>query len=281
MRNIKTKDIERIVEKLCVKANMILRKDVLNEIERLFSGEKAGSLSKKMLGVLIENAGIARSQNVPLCQDTGMVVVFIELGEDVRIYGGYLYEAVNNGVKKAYIEKGLRKSVVDDPIRRNNTGTNTPAIIHIDITKGEKLGITVMPKGFGSENKSSIAMLNPTCSVDDIAAFCVNVVKKAGPDACPPYVLGVGIGGTMDYCALLAKKALLRPINKDNSKVYISDLEKKIKDRANDLNIGVMGLGGKTTVLGVNIETAPTHIAGMPVAVNLSCHALRSARAVM
>lgn len=279
VRKVRATDIKNTVQDLCVKANTVLRADILHALKVSSRKERSGTLAKKMLRVLIENAGIAKNEKIALCQDTGMVAVFVELGRNVIISGGTLNDAVDDGVRTAYKKNYFRKSVVKDPVMRRNTGTNTPAIIHIKIVDGSNIVIYVMPKGFGSENKSRIAMLNPTCGPEEIIDFCVETVKIAGPDACPPYILGVGMGGTMESCALLAKKALLRPVNKPNSKRYIANMERLIKDKANKLNIGVMGLGGRTTVMGVNIEEAPTHIAGLPVAVNISCHALRSAKA--
>ena len=281
VRRISAEDIEKTVQRLCVKANTVLREDVLTALKNFYEGEKEGTLSKTMLGVLIENAKIAAEESMPLCQDTGLLTVFIEMGKDVIITDGGVVDVVNKGVEKAYKENFFRKSVVEDPLVRNNTGTNTPAVVHIDVTDGDKLAVSVMPKGFGAENKSRMVMLNPTCGAEEIIDFCVETVKIAGPDACPPYIIGVGIGGTMEECALLAKKALLRDITRSNPKPHIAELEQEIQKRGNGLDIGVMGLGGLTTVMGVNIEEAPTHIAGLPVAVNISCHALRSASAVI
>ncbi len=278
---IMVSDIEKTVEKLCIEANTVLRPDVLEALKESCRKEEEGSLSKKMLGVLLSNARIAKEKGLPLCQDTGIAAVFIDMGRDVVVNEGDIILAVNNGVEKAYKEGYFRKSVVEDPILRNNTGTNTPAVIHVDIVEGDRMSISVMPKGFGSENKSRIKMMNPTCGPDDIVDFCVEAVRKAGPDACPPYVLGIGLGGTIEWCAYLAKKALLRPVNSEHPKPHIAEMERRIKEKANTLEIGVMGLGGLTTVMGVNIEEASTHIAGLPVAVNISCHALRSASAVI
>jgi len=276
-REIKASEIERTVKTLCIKANTVLRRDVLAAMEEACRKEKEGSLAKRMMEVLLENARIAEKKSIPICQDTGMVTVFIEMGKDAVICDGSLPEAIDSGVRTAYEEGFFRKSVVGDPLVRNNTGTNTPAVIHLDIVDGDKLNVSVIPKGFGSENKSRLAMLSPTGVRDGVIDFCVETVKKAGPDACPPYVPGVGLGGTMESCALLAKKALLRQITESNPKAHIAELERAIKEKANALGIGVMGLGGPATVMGVNIEEFPTHIAGCPVAVNLSCYALRSA----
>ncbi len=276
-RTVKASDIEKAVAKICLEANTVLREDVLAALEEAYRGSEKESGPAAMLEVLVENAKIAKKTKLPICQDTGMAAVFVELGRDVVVSDGNIFQAIDAGVEKAYKEGFFRKSVVADPILRDNTGTNTPAMVHIDPVEGDKITISVMPKGFGSENKSAIAMLNPTSTPKDIIDFCVGTVKKAGPDACPPYVLGIGIGGTMEMCAFLAKKALLRPIDKANAKSHIAKLEEEIKVGANELKIGTMGLGGDHTVIGVNIETAPTHIAGLPVAVNISCHALRSA----
>ncbi|MFH1797963.1 MAG: fumarate hydratase [Candidatus Omnitrophota bacterium] len=280
-RKIMSQDIEETVKDLCLRANTVIRPDVRMALETAYEKEEDLSISKKMIGILLENARIAEEKALPLCQDTGMVTVFVKLGSEIVVSGGTLPDAINKGVEKAYSESPFRKSVVESPITRKNTGTNTPAIIHIEIVKGAELAISVMPKGFGSENKSRSAMLNPTGTLENVSDFCVETVKIAGSDACPPYILGVGIGGTMEECALLAKKALLRPIDRKSQNSSIAEAEHEIEKRVNDLKIGVMGLGGKVTVIGVNIEEAPTHIAGFPIAVNLSCHALRSASAML
>jgi len=281
MRKIEIIEIEKKIELLCVKANIVLRSDVARAIQKAYRNKKEPPLVRKMLKILMENAKIAKEESLPICQDTGIAEVFIGIGEQVVITGGNLIEAVNRGIKKAYGENYFRASVVSDPILRKNTKTNTPGIVHVEITRGSKIKITVMPKGFGSENKSKLFMLNPTAGVEEIERVSVETVQSAGADACPPYILGIGLGGTAEVAALLAKKALLRPINTANKKPHIAELEKNITRKANALKIGVMGLGGLTTVLGVNIETAPTHIAGLPVAINLSCHALRSAGATI
>ncbi len=281
MRNIKASDVQKTVEDLCVRANTVLRPDVVEAFRMFLAESKKESTSGRMLDVLLENAEIAEKESIPLCQDTGMVAVFVEMGRDVYVDGEGLTAAINSGVEKAYKDNYFRKSVESGPLTRVNTDTNTPAVLHVDLVDGDGLTISVLPKGFGSENKSRIAMLNPTCTADEIAEFCVETVQKAGPDACPPYVLGVGLGGTMDQCAMLAKKALLRPIHEPNPDPKIAALEKDITEKANALDIGVMGLGGLSTVMGVNIIEAPTHIAGCPVAVNISCHALRSATGIL
>ncbi|MDD5633672.1 MAG: fumarate hydratase [Candidatus Omnitrophica bacterium] len=277
LRYVEAKKIEKVVEELCFEANIFLRSDVEKALKRSCCSEKKNSISREMMEILLENARIARRKNLPICQDTGVATVFVDIGQNVVIKGGLLRDAVTRGVKASYEKNCFRKSVVEDPLIRKNTGTNTPCIMHMDIVKGDRVKISVMPKGFGSENKSRIKMMNPTSTDKDIVDFCVETVKLAGPDACPPFILGIGIGGTTEYSAYLAKKALLRPVGKYNPKKHIQKIEKNIQKRVNGLKIGVMGLGGASTVLGVNIETAPTHIAGLPVAVNISCHALRSA----
>ena len=277
VREVGVQAVETLVEELCIEANIVLRADVFHGLEEAYAQEKDDTPAKKILGILVENAKVAERERLPICQDTGVAAVFLEIGEDVHITGGNVKDAVNLGVGKAYVDANLRKSIVADPIMRKNTETNTPAFIHIDIVGGDKVKIYVMPKGFGSENKSRTVMLNPTCTPEDIIDFCVETVKLAGPDGCPPYVLGVGIGGTLDTCTLMAKKALLRPIDEESTQEHIAEMEKKIKEKVNSLDIGVMGLGGASTVMGVNVNEVPTHIAGLPVAVNVSCHALRSA----
>ncbi len=281
MRKINIIEIEKKVGDLCVRANVVLRADVNAAIRKACRRKNETPLVKKMLKMLLENARIAKEEKMPICQDTGITEVFIRIGEQVILTGGNLTDAVNRGIKKAYAENHFRKSVVRDPLLRKNTKTNTPGILHVEIVRGNKVNITVMPKGFGSENKSALFMLNPTVGAKEIERVSVALVKSAGPDACPPYVLGIGLGGTAESAAGLAKKALLRSIDKANKKHHLAELEKNIMNKANALKIGVMGLGGMTTVLGVNIEAAPTHIAGLPVAINLSCHALRSANATI
>jgi len=281
MRKISVREIEKKVRDLCVRANIVLRADVNAAILKAYRSKNETPLVKKMLKILLENACIAKEEKLPVCQDTGITEVFIGIGEQVILTGGNLTDAVNRGIKKAYEENHFRKSVVRDPILRKNTKTNTPGILHAEIARGNKVKITVMPKGFGSENKSALFMLNPTAGEKEVERVSVGVVKSAGADACPPYVLGIGLGGTAASAACLAKKALLRSIDKANKKHHLAKLEKNIMKKANALKIGVMGLGGKTTVLGVNIEAASTHIAGLPVAINLSCHALRSASATI
>jgi len=280
MRKIHVSKIKEAVCELCLKANFELRPDVLAALKRAVRRE-TNKRARSILSDIIENAKIAKAKRLAICQDTGMVVVFVEIGRDVAFVGGDLKKAINDGVKEAYRKGYLRKSVVDDPLLRKNTGSNTPCVVMTDLVEGSRVRMAVSPKGFGSENKSAIKMFRPTQSAEDIKKFVKDVVKLAGPDACPPLMLGVGIGGTFDKAASLAKRALLRPIGKPNSKAHIAKLEKELLGEINSLNIGPMGLGGKTTVLGINIEEFPTHIAGLPVAVNVSCHATRSAEKVL
>ncbi|MBU1083847.1 MAG: fumarate hydratase [Candidatus Omnitrophica bacterium] len=276
-RQVSLDQVKSMVEKLCVRANTVMREDVRNALQKSLSEEEKDSVSSRMTDILIENAVLAEEGVMPLCQDTGIVNVFLEIGEKVLFEGEGLNDAVNEGVKKAYEDNFFRKSIVDDPLLRNNTGTNTPAVIHTDIVRGDAFKICIMPKGFGSENKGRIRMMNPTCTKEDIIAFCVDAVKDAGADACPPYIVGIGLGGTLETSAYMAKKTLLGSLDEENPKPHLAELEKKIKTKCNQLGIGVMGLGGKTTVLRVKVMEGATHIAGCPVAVNISCHALRSA----
>jgi len=276
MREIDVSKIRDTVRDLSLKANFELRKDILKAVRDAHSRE-TNPRAKKTLKSLIENARLARSKGLALCQDTGMVAVFLEIGREVALAGGSLEDAVNDGVLDAYDKGCLRKSVVADPILRNNTKTNTPCVIHTDIVEGDRIKITVSPKGFGSENKSKIKMFKPTAAIDEIKQFIMDVVKEAGPDACPPLVIGVGMGGTFEHAAYLSKKALLRPIDERNRTRHLAGLEKELLREINSLGIGPMGLGGKTTVLGINIIASPTHIAALPVAVNVGCHVTRSA----
>ncbi len=274
MRKINANRIKNIVSELCISANTVLRKDIEKALIRGLKKEtKRGA--KHILKILLDNAKIAKHEQLAICQDTGIVIVYIQLGQAVRIIGGDLEEAVNEGVKEGYKRGCFRRSIISDPVLRGNAKHN-PAIIYIDIVKGNKVKITVSPKGFGSENKSKIKMLNPTDGTKEIKKFVVNTVKAAGPDACPPFIIGIGIGGSFEKAAILAKKALLRPIDRRSAKPHLKKLEDETLRAINRLNIGPMGLGGKTTCLGVNIMDAPTHIAGLPVAVNVGCHATRS-----
>ena len=274
MREIQCSKITEVIRKLCIEANEHLPEDVKCAIKTARK-EEDGEIAKGILDNIIENYEIADRENVPICQDTGMAVVFMEIGQDVHITGGDLTECVNEGVRQGYTDGYLRKSVVKDPIRRGNTGDNTPAILYTEIVPGEQIKITVGPKGFGSENMSRIMMFKPSAGLEGIKDFIIETVKFAGPNPCPPMVVGVGIGGTFDRCALLAKKALMRPLGSSNKDPFYADLEKELLLKINSLVIGPQGLGGRTTAIGLNIETFPTHIAGMPCAVNINCHVTR------
>lgn len=277
MKNIDAKVIEDTVARLCIEANLRLPPDVINAIE---SAEKAEPWdgAKRILSLLGDNVRIASEKTLPVCQDTGMACVFVELGQDVHIEGDF-EQAVNNGVRRGYGEGYLRKSVVCDPLRRVNTGDNTPALVTVKLTRGDKMRITVMPKGFGSENMSALKMLKPADGVEGVRNFVLDTVEKAGANPCPPIIVGVGIGGSFDKAACLAKHALLRPVNEPNPDEYYAALERELLDKINALGIGPQGFGGKTTALAVLIEAMPTHVAGLPVAVNISCHATRRASA--
>lgn len=274
MREIHITEIIDTVKELCIESNYYLSSDIKNALYEAKENE-VWPLAENVLEQLVLNFNIAQNEDMPLCQDTGMACVFIEIGQEVHIVGGLLEDAINEGVRRGYNEGFLRKSVVKDPIDRINTKDNTPAIIYYDIVQGDKIKITVAPKGFGSENMSRIKMLKPSDGLQGVKDFVIETVKLAGPNPCPPIVIGVGIGGTFDKAAYLAKKALIRPLNKKNSNQFYSDLEKELLDIINELGIGPQGFGGKTTALGLNIETYPTHIAGLPVAVNINCHATR------
>ena len=280
MREISVQRVREAVTELCLKANYELRKDVLKALKASLKKEKSARAAN-MIKAIIENAKVAKKKRIAICQDTGFVSVYVELGSSVVLSGGDLTDAINRGVEEAYKKGYLRKSVVNSPFIRKNTLTNTPALIHVDLVEGDRAKITVSPKGFGSENKSSIKMFKPTASWEQVKEFILDAVRKAGPDACPPVILGIGIGGTFDHAAYMAKKALLRHLGGRNPKRYLGVLEKELLRSINALNIGPMGMGGKTTVLGVNIEEFPTHIAGLPVAVSVSCHATRSAEKIL
>lgn len=277
MRSIDSKVIEDTVARLCIEANLRLPPDVINAIERAEKAEPWDG-AKRILSLLGDNVRIASEKTLPVCQDTGMACVFVELGQDVHIEG-YFEQAVNNGVRRGYGEGYLRKSVVCDPLCRVNTGDNTPALVTVKLTRGDKMRITVMPKGFGSENMSALKMLKPADGVDGVKNFVLETVEKAGANPCPPIIVGVGIGGSFDKAAYLAKHALLRPVNEPNPDEYYAALERELLDKINALGIGPQGFGGKTTALAVLIEAMPTHVAGLPVAVNISCHATRRASA--
>jgi len=274
MREISTDQIIQVIERLCIEANEHLPEDVKCAIKDCRAKED-GQIAQGILDNIIENFDIADNENVPICQDTGMACVFMEIGQDVHITGDNLNDAVNEGVRRGYTNGYLRKSVVADPVRRGNTGDNTPAVLYTEIVPGDQIKITVGPKGFGSENMSAIRMFKPSAGLEGIKDFILETVKTAGPNPCPPMVVGVGIGGTFDRCALLAKKALMRPLNTSNPDPYYAELEAEMLEKINKLGIGPQGLGGRTTALGLNIETFPTHIAGMPCAVNINCHVTR------
>jgi len=279
MRTIDAKLITETVEQLCMDANYNLTSDIYDAMKEAAKTEC--TLGAEVLNLLVENADLAHKEQVAMCQDTGMAVVFVEIGQEVLVEGGGLADAINAGVRRGYGKGFLRTSVVNDPIERTNTKDNTPAVIHYDIVNGDKLKITVTPKGFGSENMSGLKMLVPSDGIDGVMDFVVEVVKKGGQNACPPLIIGVGVGGTMEKAALLAKTALIRPVDSVNPNEYWSGIEAKLKERINALGIGPGGFGGATTALCVNIGTYPTHIAGLPVAVNINCHATRHAEAIL
>ena len=274
MRRIRVEEIVSNIKEMCIEANHYLTEDMklaLKEAE----GTERSPLGKQILHQLEENLQIASQDMIPICQDTGMAVICMEIGQDVHVEGGLLTEAVNEGVRQGYREGYLRKSVVADPVLRENTRDNTPAVIHYDIVEGEQIRITVAPKGFGSENMSRVFMLKPADGAEGIKNAVLEAVREAGPNACPPVVVGVGIGGTFEKCALLAKKALTRPVNERSCVPYVKEMEEELLERINRSGIGPGGLGGSTTALAVNINTYPTHIAGLPVAVNMCCHVNR------
>ena len=274
MREIHISKIIDTVKELCIEANYYLSNDVKRALCNAKENE-TWPLAENILDQIILNSDIAKNENMPICQDTGMACIFIDIGQDVHIVGGLLDDAINEGVRRGYEEGFLRKSVVKDPINRINTKDNTPAIIYYNMVAGDKIKITVAPKGFGSENMSRIKMLKPSDGLQGVKDFIIETVKLAGPNPCPPIVIGVGIWGTFDKAAYLAKKALIRPLDKRNEDKFYSDLEEELLANINKLGIGPQGFGGKTTALGLNIETYPTHIAGLPVAVNINCHATR------
>ncbi|MCC8051051.1 MAG: fumarate hydratase [Clostridiales bacterium] len=280
MREIQVSRITEEIERLCIEANEHLPEDVKCAIQRCRACED-GEIAKGVLDDIITNYKIADEEQVPICQDTGMACIFLEIGQDVHLVGGDLTEAVNEGVRRGYQNGYLRKSVVIDPVRRGNTGDNTPAMLYTEIVPGEQIRITVGPKGFGSENMSAIRMFKPSAGLQGIKDFILEVVETAGPNPCPPMVVGVGIGGTFDKCALLAKKALMRPLDVRNPDPFYAELETEMLEKINQLGIGPQGFGGRTTAIGLNIETMPTHIAGMPCAVNISCHVTRHKVAVI
>ncbi len=278
MREINVNDIASNIKEMCIEANYFLEDDIKNS---LFKAEKeeTSEVGKSVLNQLNQNLDIAESEMIPICQDTGMAVVFLDIGQDVHFVGGDLTDAVNRGVREGYEEGYLRKSVVEDPVERVNTKDNTPAIIHMNIVPGDKVKITVSPKGFGSENMSRIFMLKPADGLDGIKKAIIETVREAGPNACPPFIVGVGIGGDFEKSAILAKRALTRGLDEESAspyrKPYLDELEKELLEEINKIGLGPTGLGGRKTALGINIETYPTHIAGMPLAINMCCHVNR------
>lgn len=274
MKEISVKTITPIIAEMCINSNIFLPKDVKNNLE-CFADRERNESAKDTLGKILQNIDIAVSEKVPLCQDTGLCCVFLEIGQEVHFIDGSLTEAINAGVKTGYEEGYLRKSVVRDPLQRVNTGDNTPAAITTEIVPGDKFKIMVAPKGFGSENMSRLVMLPPSAGKEGVENFVIETVKLAGANPCPPIVVGVGIGGTFDKVAYLAKKALMRPLDKRHTDPFYSEMEEDLLRRINSLDIGPQGFGGDTTALGVNIEVFPTHIAGLPVAVNINCHVTR------
>lgn len=274
IRTIATEEITKNIREMCIEANHYLSKDMEQALKNAVDIEQA-DLGKKILCQLQENLTIAREDRIPICQDTGMAVIFIEVGQDVHFEGMLLEDAINEGVRQGYLDGFLRKSVVGDPIVRENTKDNTPAVIHYSIVKGDQVKLTLAPKGFGSENMSRVFMLKPADGIEGVKEAILNAVKDAGPNACPPMVVGVGVGGTFEKCALLAKQALTRSVQERSQIPYVKELEEDMLDKINSLGIGPGGLGGTVTALAVNINTYPTHIAGLPVAVNICCHVNR------
>lgn len=280
MKTINVNEIIKTVKELSIEANYYLPNDVKEAIEKAEKNEK-WPIANNILNKILENSQIASAEKMPICQDTGMACVFIDIGEDVHITGGSLEEAINEGVRQGYAEGFLRKSVVKDPLHRVNTNDNTPALIYYNMVPGDRVKITVAPKGFGSENMSRIAMLKPSDGLEGVKNFVLETVRMAGPNPCPPIVIGIGIGGSFDKAAYLAKKALIRPVNENNTDEFYGNLEKELLEEVNKIGIGPQGFGGKTTALALNIETYPTHIAGLPVAVNINCHATRHKERVL
>lgn len=280
IRTIQTEEITRNIKEMCIEANHFLAEDMEHAMKKAAEEEKS-ELGKKILLQLQENLKIAGEEMIPICQDTGMAVFFVEIGQDVHFEGQWLEDAINEGVRQGYTEGYLRKSVVADPILRENTKDNTPAIIHYSIVPGDKVTITFAPKGFGSENMSRVFMLKPADGIEGVKDTILTAVRDAGPNACPPMVVGVGIGGTFEKCAEMAKHALTRNLEEESPVEYVRDLEKEMLEKINNLGIGPGGLGGRTTALAVNIETYPTHIAGLPVGINICCHVNRHAHRVI
>lgn len=280
MRTIQVQEITKQIREMCIEANYFLSEDMKEALNQAASSEES-PLGRQILAQLQENLQIAGEDQIPICQDTGMAVIFMKIGQDVHFTGGSLWKAVNEGVRQGYTEGFLRKSVVADPILRENTKDNTPAVFYPEITEGEQVEITVAPKGFGSENMSRVFMLKPADGLEGVKEAVLTAVRDAGPNACPPVVVGVGIGGTFEKCALMAKHALTRNLGEESPVSWVKDLEKELLERINGLGIGPGGLGGRTTALAVNVETYPTHIAGLPVAVNICCHVNRHVHRIL
>lgn len=281
MREINVEEITKTVEQLCIESNYYLPQDVKKALEDAVNKEES-PLGKEILSDILKNQEIARTNNVPICQDTGLAVIFLELGQDVRLVGGSLNEAIDEGVRRGYLNGYLRKSAVDDPfIERKNTGDNTPAIIHTKIVDGDKIKLILAPKGGGSENMSALVMLKPSDGTNGIKKFVLDTVDKAGSNPCPPIIVGIGIGGTIEKTTLIAKQSLLRKIGEHNLNPKIAKLEEELLEEINKLGIGPQGFGGRTTALAVNIETFPAHIASMPVAINIQCHVARHQEAII
>ena len=274
IREINTSEITKVVKEMCIEANHFLSKD-MDEVLKKATKEETSEIGKKILDQLQENLKIAGEEMIPICQDTGMAVFFVEVGQDVHFTGDLIENAINEGVRQGYTDGFLRKSVVSDPIERINTKDNTPAVIHYSIVEGDKVRLIFAPKGFGSENMSRVFMLKPADGIEGVKKAILTAVKDAGPNACPPMVVGVGVGGTFEKCAVLAKKALTRPAGEHSEIEYVAEMEEEMLDKINSLGIGPGGLGGSTTALAVNINTYPTHIAGLPVAINICCHVNR------
>lgn len=280
MRDINVSEVTKEVKRLCIEANHFLAPDMKNAFCKAVKDEES-ELGKQILNQLQDNLRIAENDMIPICQDTGMAVVFVDMGQDVHFVGGNLEDAINEGVRQGYVDGYLRKSVVGDPIERVNTKDNTPAVIHYNIVPGDKVKITLAPKGFGSENMSRVFMLKPADGIEGVKAAVLTAVKDAGPNACPPMVVGVGIGGTFEKCAIMAKKALTRPAGEHSDIPYVKDLEIELLEKINNTGIGPGGLGGRVTAFAVNVLTYPTHIAGLPVAVNICCHVNRHVHTVI
>ena len=280
MKTIEVSRITETIKEMCIEANHFLSDDMKEALCHAQETEES-ALGRQILGQLQENLAIAGEDMIPICQDTGMAVIFMEIGQDVHFTGGSLEHAINEGVRRGYVDGFLRKSVVADPLIRENTKDNTPAVIHYEMVPGENVTITLAPKGFGSENMSRVFMLKPADGIEGVKEAILTAVKDAGPNACPPMVVGVGIGGTFEKCALLAKKALTRPVNEHSSIPYVKEMEEELLKKINNSGIGPGGLGGRTTAFAVNINTYPTHIAGLPVAVNICCHVNRHAVRVL